>query len=74
LPRVKVPVTPVVPVTDNVYVLVVAKVVPLPMVRFPPTDKAAPSVAVAVPLKVRLPLTVVIAPKVSAPPLKVRLE
>ena len=48
------------------------KVVPLPTTKFPPMARLAALVAVALPLSVRLPLTVVIAPKVSGPPLKVR--
>jgi hypothetical protein len=64
-PIVVVPVTPIVKAGT-------VKVVPSPMERLPPTARFAAVVAVAVPLKVRLPATVVIAQKVSAPPLKVK--
>jgi len=65
--------TVVVPDTVNVYPPTV-KVVPFPILRAPLMARFAPVVAVAVPLNVRLPPMVVIAPKVSAPPLRVRLE
>ena len=65
------PPTVVVPVTVKANPAVV-NVVPLPIERLPPTVKSAPVVAVAVPLKDRFPATVVIAPNVSAPPLKVK--
>jgi hypothetical protein len=42
--------------------------------KVPPTHKVPAVVAVAEPLNERFPVTDVIAPKVSAPPLKVRLE
>jgi len=57
LASVKVPLTEVVPVTPNVQVFVapVAKVVPLPTLRFPPMTSAAAVVDCTVPLRVRLP-------------------
>ena len=63
----------VVPVTVSAKAAAV-KVVPSPIFRLLPIDKAAPVVAVADPLKVRLLVMVAIAPNVSAPPLKVRFE
>ena len=55
--KVRVPVTEVVPVTPKVHELVapVVKVVPVPTVKFPAIVVAATVVAVAVPLKVKLP-------------------
>jgi len=65
--------TVVVPVTLKVKAPTV-KVVPFPMIRLPPTVKAAPVVAAAAPLKVRLPVMDVVAPNVLAPlPESVRL-
>ncbi len=57
LASVRVPVTEVVPVTVKVHVLVapVVNVVPVPISRFPPMENAAAVVAVAVPLRVKLP-------------------
>ena len=49
-----------------------ARLVPAPTSRLPVMAKLAPVVADADPLKVKLPATVVIAPKVLAPPLRVR--
>ena len=70
VPEVPAP-TVVVPVTPNVKAPTV-KAVPSPMDRFPLTVRLAPVVAVALPLNVRFPATVVIAPNVSAPPLNVK--
>ena len=69
------PVIFVVPVTLNVNVEAVANDVPLPIVRFPVTDKLAAVVAAAVPLNVKLfPMLVVPDCMVLVPlPAKVRL-
>ena len=72
----KVPVVPAptVVVPDTVKAKPAAvKVVPFPILRLPLTTKLAAVAAVAVLLSVRLPPMVVIAPNVSAPPLRVRL-
>ena len=65
------PPTAVVPVIVVAYPAIV-NVVPLPMTRLPETESPAPVVAVALPLNVKFPATVVIAPNVSAPPERVK--
>ena len=54
-PSVKVPVTDVVPVTPIVKLEPVVNVVPVPILRLPPTVNPTTVVAVAVPLKVKSP-------------------
>ena len=64
----------VVPVTPRVKLAPIVKVVPELMMRLLLMAKFAPVIAVAVPFNVRF-VTVVIAPKVSAPePERMRLE
>ena len=63
--------TVVVPVTVRLKPAA-PKVAPSPIPRLPPMVRFAPLVAVADPVKVKLLLTVAIAPKTSGPPLKVR--